>query len=71
MSISEEKNDLIEITLYSPFLIREGMGIDHCFSSLEELDRAWGEQYSEYYKYNIWIVRAEKVHISRKGQAGG
>lgn len=71
MSIPQEKDNLIELTLYSPFLMREGMGLEHCFLSLEELDRVWGEQYSEYYKYNVWVVKSEKIHISRKGQASG
>lgn len=71
MSSHKDKSDLIEITVYSPFLIKENQALDHTFSSLDECHRVWGEQYSEYYKYNIWIVKAEKVYISQKGHASG
>lgn len=71
MSIYEEKNDLEEITVYSPFLIQEHHGLDHTFPSLEACHRVWGEQYSEYYKYSIWVVKTEKIYISQKGHASG
>lgn len=66
---SQKDKELVELTVYSPF--NDKRSCHHWYDSLETAVDTWGDAYSTFYKFNIWVVTAEEVYVPDEPQASG
>jgi hypothetical protein len=74
MATNQNENELVELTIYSPDIIKDAddLNYSHIYNSIE--DCMEGNQIlglNEIYKYSVWIVKTEVIHLPKDGASCG